>query len=264
MALSRDNEQDFGEDRTRITLREKLNKIIPTGASCKAERVLESRVATGRWRRDRVFVRPTTRRDRRTFKHHCPLGSAVDVVPIRSIGHDREKTRSSTLRFCGAAAYLCQQMRSQCLFNDGGVFRSKHSWFSSEAESRSKTRGAANTISDELEVRISPKPPAGASVRLRRRNAGEHWQAAVIYRALPCPRLINVTIPSSRMPALSHFWIRWIMRGSLIRCFRKRISHCWLTESKEASTDYPYPRCSGSCNRHSEAPRVRGAHATND
>jgi hypothetical protein len=37
------------------------------------------------------------------------------------------------------------------------------------------------------------------------------------------------------MPALSHFWIRRIMRGSLIRCFRKRISQAWLTVSKEAA-----------------------------
>src|SRR6516225_4422767 len=29
------------------------------------------------------------------------------------------------------------------------------------------------------------------------------------------------------MPALSHFWIRRIMRGSLIRCFRKPISQAW-------------------------------------
>src|SRR5262249_46104728 len=39
----------------------------------------------------------------------------------------------------------------------------------------------------------------------------------------------DAVTPSSRTPALSHFWIRRSMRVSLIRCFRKRISHCWLT-----------------------------------
>src|SRR5438046_2853989 len=34
------------------------------------------------------------------------------------------------------------------------------------------------------------------------------------------------------IPALSHFWIRRMMRRSPIRCSRKRISHCWLISSK--------------------------------
>src|SRR6266478_7777803 len=51
----------------------------------------------------------------------------------------------------------------------------------------------------------------------------------------PVPLSLTVTTPSSRTPALSHFWIRRSMRVSLIRCFRKRISHCWLTESSAAA-----------------------------
>jgi hypothetical protein len=43
---------------------------------------------------------------------------------------------------------------------------------------------------------------------------------------------LTVTIPSSRMPAFSHFWIRRMMRRSPIRCSRKRISHSWLISSK--------------------------------
>jgi hypothetical protein len=52
----------------------------------------------------------------------------------------------------------------------------------------------------------------------------------------PVPPSLTVTTPSSRTPAFRHFWIRRSMRGSLIRCFRKRTSHSWLTESK--STGY--------------------------
>src|SRR6516225_866952 len=36
------------------------------------------------------------------------------------------------------------------------------------------------------------------------------------------------------MPALSHFWIRRMMRGSPIRCSRKRIIQSWLIVSKLA------------------------------
>src|SRR5207237_5733869 len=39
----------------------------------------------------------------------------------------------------------------------------------------------------------------------------------------PVPLSLTVKTPSSRTPALSHFWIRRSMRVSLIRCFRKRI-----------------------------------------
>src|SRR5207245_955215 len=55
----------------------------------------------------------------------------------------------------------------------------------------------------------------------------------------PVPLSLTATTPSSRMPALSHFWIRRMMRRSPIRCEvlgldpGKRISHCWLTESKK-------------------------------
>src|SRR5260370_22503442 len=49
----------------------------------------------------------------------------------------------------------------------------------------------------------------------------------------PVPVSLTVTTPSSRTPALSHFWIRRMMRRSAIRCSTKRISHSWLTESKE-------------------------------
>src|SRR6516225_7115776 len=48
----------------------------------------------------------------------------------------------------------------------------------------------------------------------------------------PVPLSLTVTTPSSMTPAFSHFWIRRIMRRSLIRCSRKRISHSWLISSK--------------------------------
>src|SRR5262249_25949241 len=44
--------------------------------------------------------------------------------------------------------------------------------------------------------------------------------------------LLTVTAPSSRTPALSHFWIGRMMRRSPIRCSKKRISHSWLISSK--------------------------------
>src|SRR5215813_7214841 len=49
----------------------------------------------------------------------------------------------------------------------------------------------------------------------------------------PVPLSLTVTTPSSRTPALSHFWIRRIIRESLIRCSTKRMSHSQLTESKK-------------------------------
>src|SRR6266404_5684583 len=49
----------------------------------------------------------------------------------------------------------------------------------------------------------------------------------------PVPCSLTVTTPSSRIPALSHFRIRRMTRGSLTRCPRKRTSHSWLTESKK-------------------------------
>src|SRR3981189_3195348 len=50
----------------------------------------------------------------------------------------------------------------------------------------------------------------------------------------PCPVPISlmVTTPSSRTPALSHFWIRRIMRRSPIRCSTNLMTHSWLTVSK--------------------------------
>src|SRR6266478_6565975 len=62
----------------------------------------------------------------------------------------------------------------------------------------------------------------------------------------PVPLSLTVTTPSSRMPALSHFWIRRRMRGSAIRCFRKRISQSWLTSSKEVITQAKIAAGSGS------------------
>jgi hypothetical protein len=46
----------------------------------------------------------------------------------------------------------------------------------------------------------------------------------------PVPLSLTFTIPSSRMPALSHFWIRRMMRLSPIRCSTKRVSHSWGQE----------------------------------
>src|SRR5262249_3692915 len=40
----------------------------------------------------------------------------------------------------------------------------------------------------------------------------------------PVPLSLIVSVPSSRMPALSHFWIRRMMRLSPIRCSTKRHS----------------------------------------
>ena len=43
----------------------------------------------------------------------------------------------------------------------------------------------------------------------------------------------TVTIPSSRMPTLSHFWIRRMMRLSPTLCSRKRTNQFWLTAPKK-------------------------------
>ena len=50
----------------------------------------------------------------------------------------------------------------------------------------------------------------------------------------PCPVPLSLTdtAPASRTPALSHFWIRRMMRRSPIRCPKKRINHSWLISSK--------------------------------
>src|SRR5258707_2562892 len=49
----------------------------------------------------------------------------------------------------------------------------------------------------------------------------------------PVPLSLTATIPSSRMPAFSHFWIRRMMRLSPIRCSTKRMSQSLLTSSKK-------------------------------
>jgi hypothetical protein len=48
----------------------------------------------------------------------------------------------------------------------------------------------------------------------------------------PVPLSLTVTIPSSRTPALSHFWIRRMIRRSPTRCSTNLMSHSWLTVSK--------------------------------
>src|SRR6516164_8008251 len=48
----------------------------------------------------------------------------------------------------------------------------------------------------------------------------------------PVPLSLTATIPSSRTPALSHLRIRRMMRRSPIRCSTNRMSHSWLTVSK--------------------------------
>src|ERR1700748_2777967 len=80
----------------------------------------------------------------------------------------------------------------------------------------------------------------------------------------PVPLSLTVTTPPSMTPALSHFWIRRMMRRSPIRCSRKRISHSWLISSKEAATHYPSPRSSRLYNDHPAASRVRGSEAGRD
>src|ERR1700747_1379143 len=77
----------------------------------------------------------------------------------------------------------------------------------------------------------------------------------------PVPFSLTVTTPSSSMPALSHFWIKWRMRGSAIRCSKNFINQGWLTSSKDYSTDYPPPRSSSrrlsrSGNHRSVAPSL--------
>src|SRR5258708_7169358 len=49
----------------------------------------------------------------------------------------------------------------------------------------------------------------------------------------PVPLSLTATIPSSRMPAFSHFWIRRMTRLSPIRCSTKRMSQSLLTSSKK-------------------------------
>ena len=74
----------------------------------------------------------------------------------------------------------------------------------------------------------------------------------VITAPCPVPLSLTVTTPSSRMPTLSHFWIKRMMRRSPIRCSRKRTSHCWLISSKTIGRRRPVsssPSCSRSRQR---------------
>ena len=51
----------------------------------------------------------------------------------------------------------------------------------------------------------------------------------------PCPVPFSLTFDHpvfEDAPAFNHFWIRRMMRGSPIRCSKKRISHSWLFSSK--------------------------------
>src|SRR6266576_2866094 len=63
----------------------------------------------------------------------------------------------------------------------------------------------------------------------------------------PVPLSLTVTTPSSRMPALSHFWIKWRMRGSAIRCSKSNQPR--LTDFIEKTSDvdlkYPVHPCAG-------------------
>src|SRR5215813_14163153 len=79
----------------------------------------------------------------------------------------------------------------------------------------------------------------------------------------PCPVPISLTVttPSSRTPAFSHLRIRRMMRLSPMLCSTKRTSQSLLTESKEASTDFPSPRCPRSGDDHPYASCLRGSHA---
>src|SRR3974390_2016231 len=51
----------------------------------------------------------------------------------------------------------------------------------------------------------------------------------------PVPLSLTLTTPSSITPALSHFWIRRMMRRSPIRCSRKRISQLLVDLIEERS-----------------------------
>ena len=70
--------------------------------------------------------------------------------------------------------------------------------------------------------------------------------------------------PASTKPTLSHFATRRRMRLSAIRCLRKRRVHEWDIASKEDTTHYPSPRCSGSGDHCPQASCVRGADALRD
>src|SRR3954468_20669793 len=63
----------------------------------------------------------------------------------------------------------------------------------------------------------------------------------------PVPLSLTVTTPSSRTPALSHFWIRRMMRRSPTRCSTNLMSHSWLTveERADVSVQYPVHLCAG-------------------
>ena len=63
----------------------------------------------------------------------------------------------------------------------------------------------------------------------------------------PVPLPLSVTTPSSSTPALSHFLIRRMMRGSPTRCSTKRISQSRLTSSKNEGCRRPVSSSPSSC-----------------
>src|SRR5258707_10942404 len=69
----------------------------------------------------------------------------------------------------------------------------------------------------------------------------------VITDPCPVPLSLTVTIPSSRTPALSHFWIRRMMRRSPMRCSTNLMNHSWLTveERADVGVQYPVHLCAG-------------------
>ena len=79
-------------------------------------------------------------------------------------------------------------------------------------------------IAHDDDVTVSFVAVASARPRDRRRSAGRRWQEGA---KSPSPGLFPAhsfrTTPSSRTPALSSLRIRRMMRGSPMRCSRKRI-----------------------------------------
>ena len=74
---------------------------------------------------------------------------------------------------------------------------------------------------------------ATAAPRGRRRSEGHIGEQRRDHRPCPVPLSSTVTTPSSSIPALSHFWIRRMIRSSPIRCSTNLTSHSWLTAPKK-------------------------------
>src|SRR3954454_343178 len=93
--------------------------------------------------------------------------------------------------------------------------------------------------------------PVASRRRQRSAQSAKTWRRKRFARTgeitdpCPVPLSLTVTTPSSRTPALSHFRIRRMMRGSATRCSRKRTSHSWLTASNEDVGRYPFPEPGG-------------------